>query len=283
MAEVKISALAELTAIADGDYLPIVDISEALDVDKTKRTLWSNIKSLLTTWLTTFSGYITTTGGIHVGGTSDPGTDNLVVDGTSTLTGGVIWDGWQPAGTWTYASATTITVPAGAAAIYSVGDKIKLTQTTVKYFYIITVADTLLTVTGGSDYTVADAAITNNYYSKASSPVGFPGRFQWNPTEAWTAGTAPINPSVNNCFFSIVGKVCTVNAFRSGYTAGATCTVLTFDLPVTPSPTTYQSAYGMINVTNTPNPTHALVTTQAQLVCTSVSANRFSYMSSYSI
>jgi hypothetical protein len=42
------------------------------------------------------------------------------------------------------------------------GDKIKLTQTTVKYFYIVGVANTLLTVTGGSDYTVANAAITNN-------------------------------------------------------------------------------------------------------------------------
>lgn len=32
---------------------------------------------------------INTTGGVHVGGTSDPGTDNLIVDGTSTLTGAV--------------------------------------------------------------------------------------------------------------------------------------------------------------------------------------------------
>ncbi len=44
-------------------------------------------------------------------------------------------DGWQPANeTWTYASATTITVPSGAASKYAKGDKIKLTQTTVKYF-----------------------------------------------------------------------------------------------------------------------------------------------------
>lgn len=33
------------------------------------------------------AGYGTTIGGFHVGGTSDPGTDNLIVDGTSTLTG----------------------------------------------------------------------------------------------------------------------------------------------------------------------------------------------------
>jgi hypothetical protein len=89
--------------------------------------------------------------------------------------------GWiNPSDTWTYASATTINVPTGAASIYSVGDKIKLTQTTVKYFYIVTVADTLLTVTGGTDYTVANAAISANYYSHATSPVGFPAQFAWS-------------------------------------------------------------------------------------------------------
>ena len=87
-------------------------------------------------------------------------------------------DGWVNSDeTWTYASATTITVPAGATAKYQKGDKIKLTQTTVKYFYIVGVADTLLTVVGGTDYTIANAAISANYYSHASSPVGFPNYF----------------------------------------------------------------------------------------------------------
>lgn len=85
------------------------------------------------------------------------------------------WDGWIDANeTWTYATASTITVPAGAAAKYAVGDRIKLTQTTAKYFIVTVVADTLLTVYGGTDYTVADAAISANYYSHCKSPVGFP-------------------------------------------------------------------------------------------------------------
>jgi hypothetical protein len=37
MADIKISALTELTAPASGDYIPIVDISEPADADKTKR------------------------------------------------------------------------------------------------------------------------------------------------------------------------------------------------------------------------------------------------------
>lgn len=92
-------------------------------------------------------------------------------------------DGWLAAtGTWTYASATTITVPSGAAALYRVGDKVKLTQTTAKYFYIVAVADTLLTVTGGSDFTVANAAITSPYYSHQDTPIGFPDWFAYTPT-----------------------------------------------------------------------------------------------------
>lgn len=118
------------------------------------------------------------------------------------------WDGWNAIGdTWTYASATTITVPAGAATYYAVGDKIKLTQTTAKYFYIVAVADELLTVTGGTDYTVANEAITDIYVSKMASPVGFPARFTWSPT--WTASESMTISSVSVAVaeFVITGMV----------------------------------------------------------------------------
>src|ERR1035437_2933126 len=75
-------------------------------------------------------------------------------------------DGWTPAtGSWTYASASTITVPSGAAAIYQKGDRIKWTQTTVKYGVIVAVADTLLTIAVNTDYVVTNAAISAIYYS----------------------------------------------------------------------------------------------------------------------
>lgn len=85
-------------------------------------------------------------------------------------------DGWTLANeTWTYATASTITVPTGATSRYQVGDKIKLTQTTVKYFRVVTVADTLLTVTGVgfNTYTVVNAAISANYYSRSEAPLGY--------------------------------------------------------------------------------------------------------------
>lgn len=101
-------------------------------------------------------------------------------------------DGWIPAEqTWTYASASTITVPSGAASRYQKGDKIKITNNSAtKYFYVVGVADTVLTVTGGSDYTVHDSAITNPYFSKIENPQGFPSQFAYTASYYGTGGSA---------------------------------------------------------------------------------------------
>lgn len=94
-----------------------------------------------------------------------------------------IWNGgWTPAGeTWTYASADsptfTFTITGDKTSKYYVGQRIKLTQTTVKYFIITAVAYsavTTVTVYGGTDYTLANAAITLPYFSRIKAPDGFP-------------------------------------------------------------------------------------------------------------
>jgi len=53
MADKKISQLTELTSgnVANGDYLPIVDVSEATNENKNKRWTWSSIKSDILSWL----------------------------------------------------------------------------------------------------------------------------------------------------------------------------------------------------------------------------------------
>jgi len=98
-------------------------------------------------------------------------------------------DGWTPdTATWTYASASTFTVATNVTAQFRKGTKLKLTQTTAKYFYVVSSSygapNTTVTVTGGTDYTVANAAITLPYYSYAECPQGFPDWFNWIP--AWT-------------------------------------------------------------------------------------------------
>jgi len=127
---------------------------------------------------------------------------------TSPLFNGNV-DGWISANeTWTYASATTITVPSGAAAKYAKGDKIRLKQGAgYKYFYVIGIADTVLTVTGGSDYTVATpTAITDNYYSHQTSPIGFPQWFSYTPTLTAEITNPTIGSSTISGKFTINGR-----------------------------------------------------------------------------
>lgn len=104
-------------------------------------------------------------------------------------------DGWHYANEdWAYASATTITVPTGATSRYSVGDKISFYQSgSQKFFYITSVATTVLTVTGGSDYTVANATITQPRHSTHQTPFGFPGYLNFTPTGTnWTIGSGAL-------------------------------------------------------------------------------------------
>lgn len=92
-------------------------------------------------------------------------------------------NGWVEAGeTWTYASADdptyTFTVAGDVTGKYHVGMRVKLTQTTVKYFIITAVSysspNTTVTIYGGTDYDLANAAITENYVSSVKAPSGFP-------------------------------------------------------------------------------------------------------------
>ena len=109
---------------------------------------------------------------------------------------GVI-DGWIPAEqTWAYASTTTITVPTGAAAIYAIGDKWKLTSNgVVLYGYIVTVADTLLTVSGN---TLTNYTYTANCYSRATSPIGFPVYFTGLPASTTAPAATDIFETIEN-------------------------------------------------------------------------------------
>lgn len=99
--------------------------------------------------------------------------------GDDEIPGLVHPSGWISAGeTWTYASPTTFTIVGDKTAKYVPGMKIKFTQTTAKYFYISSRSysspNTTITVNGAGLYTVANATITNPYYSTANMLSGFP-------------------------------------------------------------------------------------------------------------
>lgn len=172
-----------------------------------------------------------------VSGTTITGTA-LTASANLSMTGGTFslkgfWDGWvQASDTWTYASATTFTI-AGVdrTAMFPVGTKIKLTQTTTKYFYVTAAAfstDTTVTVTGGSDYTVANAAITAPYFSNDATPQGFPQWFNYTMTETGFASTTPTRVSR----FTINGRTVTVDTTRSNNQT-SNATTYTMTAPIT--------------------------------------------------
>jgi len=77
----------------------------------------------------------------------------------------------------------------------SVGMKIKLTQTTVKYFIITAITSTTITIYGGTEYTLTSAAITAPFYSVHKSPYGFPtSPDKWTTSATLTTLTTQANP-----------------------------------------------------------------------------------------
>ena len=88
---------------------------------------------------------------------------------------------WFSADAMTYSSADgpsfVMTCSGDQTTKYCAGMFFRLTQTTVKYFIITKVSYsgvTSITLYGGTDYTLANAAITSPYYSFSQSPFGFP-------------------------------------------------------------------------------------------------------------
>lgn len=133
--------------------------------------------------------------------------------------------------TMTYASATTITVPTGAASRYQKGDKLKFTNSTTKYMYITGVADTVLTVYGGIDYVVANTTISTAYVSRAEQPFGFPVKFNWTPTYGTQAGSYG-STSTNWAYFTVQNGWVHIQWSFSGTLSSASTDYLTFTLPI---------------------------------------------------
>lgn len=115
---------------------------------------------------------------------------------------------------WTavYVSATSIKFSGMNVAYYfPVGCKFRLTQTTLKYFYVISATysggDTTLVLAAGSDYSVTNAEITEPLVSYSSTAHGFPEWFSFTPSYLnFTLG----NGTVSHARFCINGRLVTV-------------------------------------------------------------------------
>jgi hypothetical protein len=93
-----------------------------------------------------------------------------------------ITDGWTPANEiWIYTSATSLKIEGDKRTKYQKGDKVKLTQSTVKYFYInsVTYSSGFTTLWIFGFATLANEVINYPCYSKIENPQGFPNIFPW--------------------------------------------------------------------------------------------------------
>lgn len=134
---------------------------------------------------------------------------NASIDGTLTIGGSSFLamgtDGWAASGeTWTYASTTSFTISGDKTSKYAVGDKIKLTQTTTKYYYVTGVTysapNTTINVIGYNTFPLTNSAITSPYYSKVSSPSLFPRNFTIDLSLSGFSST-----TINEAVFSMDG------------------------------------------------------------------------------
>lgn len=162
-------------------------------------------------------------------------------------------DGWvdDSANTWTYVSATSFKLLGVDATVkFSKGTRLRLKQGgSYKYFVVVSSSfstDTTVTVTAGTDYSLANSVITDNGYSYAVNPQGYPG---WFSFAASYTGYASISSSLAK--FKIDGEECTIRAFVTG-TSNAT--TLTFTIPVTSPNTADFPALGVDNGLSLPGP-----------------------------
>lgn len=175
-----------------------------------------------------FDGTVTMVGAATVGTT-------LGVTGVLTASGGISQPnnsgGWDLSSyTWTYLSATTFIATGDKLTDFTPGMKVKLTQTSDKYFYVVSVASgattSTVTVTAGTSYTLANAAITSPYTSRVSQPQSFPGEFSYTPAEG--AGWSGTPTTVG--LFSIQDRIVDAYIYGTGTSDAGTANLT---LPIT--------------------------------------------------
>lgn len=121
-------------------------------------------------------------------------------------------DGWQDTGEqWSFNAADapiyTVTTSGDKRTKYYAGQRVKLTHSaTTKYFIIHAVSysapNTIITLYGGTDYTLSATTITNVFYSREYAPAGFPldpekWSIETNDTSQRTQGSASGNTWYN--------------------------------------------------------------------------------------
>lgn len=132
---------------------------------------------------------------------------------TAAQVGAIPDDGWISASgaTWSFSSADdptfVISVNADATETLQAGWRVVLVQSGVTKFFICTAVGafsggvTLITVYGGTDYDLANAAITDVYVSPVKIPFGFPADpDKWTVTVTNTNACSKASPTADTWY-----------------------------------------------------------------------------------
>lgn len=140
---------------------------------------------------------------------------------------------------FTYTTANTMTVEntnVDLNNIFSIGDPIRLKQGAgFKYFYITNVTTNVITINGGSDYTLTNSAITDIARGLKPNATGFPFTFNFT-ANFQTPGINQLSGLTNeNYKFWLQGRTVSVNLeFEGADLAGANSSIVC-DLPIAPN------------------------------------------------
>jgi hypothetical protein len=139
-------------------------------------------------------------------------------------------DGWMSSNdTWTYVSANSFKISGvDRTSIFTKGTRVKLINNSTTYYGVVISSsystDTTVTLAPNSDYSLANSAITNPYYSYEANPQGYPTWFNYAPTFSGFS----TNPSTVTSRFEITGTACTLSVeVDTGGTSNSTSFTMT--------------------------------------------------------
>ena len=172
---------------------------------------------------------------------------NVTTPNTFTILADNNISGWTPSQeTWTYATASTFTISGDKTGKYTIGDKIRFIQGTAKYFYIsgmsYSAPNTTITVPVNTDYTIANAAIVEPFFSKESTPLGFPGTFAWTPVFTGVSSQPTVTAT-----YSQVGKMAFISCFTSAGGVSDNVAFYITNLPAIPGQNIRQNCSQQMN------------------------------------
>ena len=166
------------------------------------------------------------------------GTGNILADDAAL--GSLLQSGWMSLPACTYVSATSFTIAQDIYSVITPGDKIRLVQSgATKYFYVVGVSvvgnTTTVNVSGGSDYALANSAITSPCFSHAASPDRFPDWLNWVPTLGASGSMTVAVLAFEQAKFKMNGREVVISMHVSFSLGGTASNTVTVTLPISSS------------------------------------------------